>query len=81
MSNFEASAAALWLSEYINSVSDNHKSYWESEPWLNLMMLNFWGFDFITGANAVSVIALTELMCDHMTPVIVLSLKSVAVSV
>ena len=45
------------------------------------MMSDFWEFDFVTGAYAVSVIALTELVCDHMTPVTVLSLESVAASV
>ena len=45
------------------------------------MMLDFWEFDFVTDVYAVSVIALTELVRDYMTPVTVLSLESVAASV
>ena len=45
------------------------------------MMSDFWEFNFVTDIYAVSVIALTELVYDHIISVTVLSLKSVAVLV
>ena len=78
--NHEASATALWLSEYTKSVSDNYETYWESEAWLSLTGSDFHTFDFASYVCADFIVDLTELICDNIAPVTVLSLDIVAES-